>query len=130
MIWKYFVTWIPGVPIAILNGLIRNSIYQKFLSELRAHQLSAISFALLFSVYVWFILKWVRLSSQQDALLLGLVWLLLTIVFEFIFGHYVMGHPWSRLFHDYNILEGRVWVLVLIWITIIPLILQIIRVET
>jgi hypothetical protein len=31
-----------------------------------------------------------------------------------------MKHPWTRLLHDYNILEGRVWVLVLVWITIAP----------
>lgn len=124
MNWKFFITWIPGIPIAIINGLIRNTIYRKFLNELHAHQLSAISFALFFSIYVWFILKWVRLSSTQDALLLGLVWLSLTIVFEFLFGHYVMGQSWSNLFHDYNLLAGRVWVLVLIWITIIPIIFQ------
>jgi hypothetical protein len=29
--------------------------------------------------------------------------------FEFLVGHYVMGHPWSRLLHDYNILAGRLW---------------------
>lgn len=124
MFWKFLIAWIPGIPIAIINGLIRNSLYQKFLSELHAHQLSAVSFALFFSIYVWYILKWIRLSSIQDAILLGLVWLILTIVFEFLFGHYVMGHSWSKLFHDYNLLAGRVWIFVLIWITIIPIILQ------
>jgi hypothetical protein len=124
MFWKFLITWIPGIPIAIINGLIRNSLYQKFLSELHAHQLSAVSFALFFSIYVWYILKWIRLSSIQDAVLLGLVWLSLTIAFEFLFGHYVMGHSWSKLFHDYNLLAGRVWIFVLIWITIIPIVLQ------
>jgi hypothetical protein len=25
-----------------------------------------------------------------------------------------MGHPWQKLFADYNLLNGRIWVLVLI----------------
>ena len=31
-----------------------------------------------------------------------------------------MGHPWSRLLHDYNVFAGRVWVVILMWITIAP----------
>jgi hypothetical protein len=120
MNWKYLVSWIPGIPIAIANGLIRTSLYMQFLTELRAHQLSALSFIVLFGFYVWFALKWLKLSSAQKALQLGLIWLVLTVGFEFLFGHFVMGNPWASLFHDYNLLAGRVWVLVLIWITAAP----------
>ena len=38
-----------------------------------------------------------------------------------------MGHPWTKLFHDYNLLEGRLWVVVLIWVTISPLVLRQLR---
>jgi hypothetical protein len=120
MNWKYIVSWIPGIPIAIINGLIRTSLYMQFLNELQAHQLSAVSFIVLFGIYVWFILYWLKLSSPQEAVRLGLSWLVLTVVFEFLFGHFVMGHPWSRLVYDYNILAGRVWILVLFWITASP----------
>ena len=120
MNWNYLVSWIPGIPIAIANGLLRDSWYMQFLTELHAHQLSAVSFIVLFGVYVWFVLKWLKLSSAQSALRLGLTWLALTIAFEFLFGHFVMGHPWSKLFHDYNLFAGRVWVLVLLWIAIAP----------
>lgn len=120
MNWKYLISWIPGIPIAIVNALLRNSLYSQFLSELRAHQLSAVSFMLLFGVYTWFILKWLNLNSSQEALLLGLTWLILTVGFEFLFGHFVMGHPWARLLHDYNLLAGRVWILVLLWIAASP----------
>jgi len=120
MNWKYFISWIPGIPIAIVNGLLRNSLYRQFLNELHAHQLSALSFIVLFGIYVFFILKWLKLSSAQEALRLGLTWLVLTVAFEFLFGHFVMGHPWASLVHDYNLVAGRVWVLVLIWIAATP----------
>lgn len=120
MNWKYFVSWVPGIPIAIINGLLRELWYKQFLSELSAHQLSAWSFILLFGLYVWFILPWIALPSSRAAWQLGFIWLALTVAFEFLFGHYVMGHPWERLLHDYNLLAGRVWVLVLIWIVLAP----------
>ncbi|KQC14660.1 MAG: hypothetical protein APR63_05370 [Desulfuromonas sp. SDB] len=118
--WKFLVAWIPGVPIGIINGIIRNSLYQPHLPELIAHQISAVSFIVLFGIYVWFILKWLNLNSVNEAVVLGLIWLGLTIAFEFLFGHFVVGHPWSKLFHDYNIAAGRVWILVLIWIVSSP----------
>lgn len=130
MNWKYIISWIPGIPIAIVNGLLRNSLYRQFLNELHAHQLSAVSFAVFFGIYVWFIMKWLRISSNQDAIQLGLIWLVLTIAFEFLFGHFVMGNPWSKLFYDYNLFSGRVWVLVLLWITIAPIIFHRVRLKS
>jgi hypothetical protein len=122
--WKYLLTWIPGVPIAIANGSIRQFIYQVYFDELTAHQLSVLSFIPLFGLYVWFIIPWLKLNSTVEAIHVGVFWLAITVIFEFIFGHFVMGHPWTKLFHDYNFLEGRIWVVVLIWITISPLVLR------
>lgn len=42
----------------------------------------------------------------MKALAIGCIWLMLTPSFEFLFGHYVMGHPWSRLLYDYNLFAG------------------------
>ena len=48
------------------------------------------------------------------------MWLAMTVVFEFIFGNYVMDHSWERLFYDYNFLRSRLRALVLIWTTAAP----------
>ena len=42
------------------------------------------------------------------------------MAFEFMFGRFVMGHPWSRLLQDYNLLQGRVWVVFLAWLALAP----------
>ena len=42
------------------------------------------------------------------------MWLGMTLVFEFGAGHYLFGTPWRALLADYNVLAGRLWVLVLI----------------
>jgi hypothetical protein len=78
-------------------------------------------------MYVWFIVRRLKLSSVQEALLVGLFWLVVTVAFEFVFGHFVMGHSWERLLHDYNVVEGRLWVLVLLWETTAPVIFYLIQ---
>ncbi|UCE40172.1 MAG: hypothetical protein JSV17_11975 [Candidatus Aminicenantes bacterium] len=122
MIGKYMIGWLPLVVIGILNGVLRQSVYGKYVGELAAHQISTITGIVLMGLYIWWLTgKW-RIESSGQAICIGLIWLGMTVVFEFVFGHYVMDHSWKNLFHDYNLLEGRVWVLVLIWTTMAPLV--------
>ena len=117
---RYLIAWLGLLFIAIINGAIRETVYKNALGELSAHQVSTVTGIILMTFYVWFInIRW-KLQSAKQALTIGFIWLTLTIAFEFLFGHYIMGNPWGKLFHDYNIVEGRVWILFLIWITIVP----------
>jgi len=52
----------------------------------------------------------------DEALVIGLGWLLGAIAFEFGFGHYVDGVSWSRLLSDYDITRGRL--LLLVWLAV------------
>jgi hypothetical protein len=118
--WKYVLAWMPMVFIAIINGAIREGWYGKHLSELQAHQLSTATGVLLFGVYIWGLIRLWRPESVGQALTIGLVWVGMTVAFEFLFGRYVAKRPWRELLHDYNLFAGRVWLVVLVWITIAP----------
>lgn len=125
-----FVTlWIGLVILAILNAVLRENVYGNFISELYAHQLSTFIFLFIIGVYTYFVTKVFALKSSKQALLVGGIWLFMTISFEFVFGHYFMGHSWSKLLNDYNIIEGRVWVLVLVWTFLAPYIFYRIRIK-
>ncbi len=120
MLKKYFFLWFPMVVIAILNAIIRQAIYTIYLDDLSAHQLSVFSAILFFGIYLWFVSgKW-KITSSRQSYQIGIMWLLMTIAFEFLFGHYVMGNSWELLIHDYNLFEGRLWIVVLLWITLSP----------
>jgi len=127
MILKFIAYWIPLPIIGIINGVIREFGYRRFVNELLAHQISTITLIVLFGIYTWLICHVLRIELLGQAIMLGVVWLVLTVMFEFLFGHYVMGNPWSKLFHDYNLLEGRLWILILVWISIAPYIIYKIR---
>ncbi|SDK96409.1 hypothetical protein SAMN05660337_1861 [Maridesulfovibrio ferrireducens] len=116
----YAAAWIPMIFIAIANGIIRETLYAKYLGELASHQLSSVTAIALFTFYTLFIQKQFPLHSSGEALLIGFMWLILTIAFEFLFGHFIMNNSWVILFEDYNIFKGRIWVLVLIALTILP----------
>jgi hypothetical protein len=42
------------------------------------------------------------------------------VAFEFGFGHYVSGAPWTELLADYDVRAGRLWPLVLFTTIVAP----------
>lgn len=116
---KYFLLWFPMLLLAIANGTLREFVFKKYSSDLAAHQLSTFTLCILFAVYISFVTRKFPPASESNALLLGLFWVCLTLLFEFGFGRY-RGNSWSKLLHDYNIIEGRIWVLVPLWVLVAP----------
>ena len=107
--------WFLFMILAIINAGLRNGVYKPIVGDLVAHQISTIIFITLILVVTYLILRFSNLNlSDSETLLIGAIWLVSTIAFEFIAGHYVFGNSWDKLFTDYNILKGRIWSLVLI----------------
>jgi len=107
--------WFLMCVIAILNGIIRNGVYSPIVGEYLGHILSSIILICVF--YLVIALYYNNIKGEyenRDPLYIGFLWLIMTIAFEFIFGHYVVGHSWELLFADYNIFQGKIWILVLI----------------
>lgn len=120
MIARYLLFWPALAVIAIFNGTLRQFAYGPHMAELAAHQLSTFTGMLFTGLAVWALNRVWPIGSAREAWVIGACWLLMTIAFEFGFGHYVAGHSWSQLFADYNLAEGRVWSLFLAWIAVLP----------
>ena len=120
MITRYLAFWLILAVVAIANGVMRQAFYGRYLSELAAHQLSTVTGILLTGGVVWILNRFWPIGSAREAWIIGVSWLVMTVLFEFGFGHYVAGHSWSRLLADYNLLAGRVWLLFLVWIAMLP----------
>lgn len=108
-----FGTWFIFMIMAIFNAVIREVIYNKYLTELRAHQLSTITFILIIFIvtFIVFFLTKIQLTDKET-FIMGSIWFVLTICFEFLAGHFAFGNSWDKLLADYNLLKGRVWMLV------------------
>ena len=123
MVTKYLFVWVLLAVVAIANGILRQSTYGKTLTELTAHQISTLTAILASGVLVWIANRFWPIGSTSQALIIGGCWLVMTVLFEFGFGHYIAGHPWEKLTADYNLLEGRVWSLFLIWVAVMPFVI-------
>lgn len=117
---KYLLAWFAMLLTAVANGVLRDFTYGRHLDELAAHQLSSASGIVLLGSVMWVFLRRHPPASGRQALGIGLFWMGLTVAFEFLFFHYVGGHAWASLLAAYDLMAGRVWVLVLAWIAVAP----------
>lgn len=120
MVTRYLLVWFLLALVAIANGILRQGTYGKVVSELAAHQISTLTAIFAFGAVTWIVHRFWPLQSASQAWTIGFCWLVMTVVFEFGFGHYVAGHSWEKLYADYDLLKGRVWSLVLVWVTVLP----------
>ena len=105
--------------IAVLNGTARDFVYKKYVSELIARQISTITLIIFFGIYLGLILRKYPIESEIQAFYVGAIWLFLTLAFEFALGRFG-GHSWEYLLNEYNLTEGKIWILVPVWVAVAP----------
>jgi hypothetical protein len=127
LISQSILTWVLFMPIAILNGIIRETTYKNLVGDFTAHQISTIPAIIGFLVLAYFMLhKHIHIAKTWQLFFIGFSWFFVTIIFEFSFGHFVDGNTWKSLINDYNLSQGRLWILFLINEIFTPYIIKII----
>lgn len=112
--------WACFIPIAILNGLIREKCLAPLLGHRLALPLSGITGAALFFLFTWFSLPWLGPLKPSRYRLIGLAWLAMTVLFESLFGRLVARKSWGELLQAYDISTGNLWLMVLLVIAVSP----------
>ncbi|MUM77191.1 hypothetical protein GKC30_06050 [Pseudodesulfovibrio sp. F-1] len=116
----YALAWLPMLGLAVINGVIRETVYGPYLPELAAHQLSSLTAVFLFAAYALWLGRVRPLASALQAVLAGILWLGLTVAFEFFMVVMLQGRPLTDALDDYDLASGRVWVLVLVAVAVLP----------
>ncbi len=113
--------WVVLAFLAVGNAILREVVYAPILGSYYGHLISTISLVIIIFLVTFLFLRQITIVyTAIDLLEVGSIWLVLTIAFEFLAGHFLFGNPWSDLLQDYNILAGRIWILVLISMFIAP----------
>lgn len=111
--------WLGLVATAMANGAFRVLLLERLTSEQVAHLLSTAILLCLITAYA----RWLHgrrpLPSARTAVAVGVTWALLTVGFELGLGT-LRGMTWSEMLADYDLLSGRVWILVPLWTAAVP----------
>ncbi len=120
MVLRAIVIWLVILVLAILNGAFRVGVLIPRSSEAAGHVVSTLMLCGLIAFVSWVTIAWLHPATWAHAAAVAMLWVVMTVLFEFGFGHFVAGKPWTDLLADYNILRGRVWILVLVTLATAP----------
>ena len=113
MILRTLAIWIGLLVLAILNGGFREAVLVPRLGRGVGHAVSTVMLSALILGAGWISTPWIGPRSVQEAWTIGLIWVSLTLAFEFAFGRYVQHKSWGELLDAYAFKDGNVWPVVL-----------------
>ena len=123
-ILKSLIIWFCFIPVAILNGGLREYVLTKAIGAEWALPVSGITLSVCIFLITWMLLpRIIKAFTTKDGWLVGIGWALLTIVFEFAAG-LAGGNTASELLVAYNPLSGNLWLLVLATTLLSPIIVK------
>jgi hypothetical protein len=110
---KALVLWIAILVLAILNGTLREKALIPAMGTFAGLIASGIVLAACIALVAFLAAPWYGPLPPSQYWLIGLFWLLLTLLFEFSFGRFVQHKDWAQLLQAYTFKGGNIWPVVL-----------------
>lgn len=114
MISRGLAVWLAMLVLAVANGTFRAAVLIPRFGEAAGHVLSTVMLCILIAGLTWAAIGWLAPPTPGSAVGLGVLWVILTVGFDFGFGRLAAHKSWQELRADYNVLRGRIWILVLL----------------
>ncbi|MCC5834874.1 MAG: hypothetical protein JJU20_09100 [Opitutales bacterium] len=117
---KVSLIWLTILVLAIVNGIFREAVLDRYLSSVTSLLLSGLLLSIFILLIAYWTLPWCGQLSRVNRWRIGCYWLALTVVFEFTFGRLVAQKPWPELLAQYRFEGGNIWPLVLLVVLLAP----------
>ncbi len=119
---RALAVWLVIMCVEFIHGVLRAMYLAPLVGDFQARQISVLSDSLLILIIAYLFVRWIRADTIRALLMVGLVWLALTVAFELSFGPFSLGLSWERIASDYDVLHGGLLPFGLIVLTLSPLI--------
>jgi hypothetical protein len=117
--WPSLLMWWILAVAMFTNGAVRVLVLQPRLGESLARQVATVSGIVIVLALTLPFVRRLAHPRSRDLVKVGLLWLALTVLFEFGMG-LVSGASWEAMLADYDLRRGRLWPLALLAILVAP----------
>ncbi len=121
MLARALLTWLLMIGVEVAHGALRTIFLVPVVGTQRAGQIGVVIGSLLVIGIAWLTRHWRDCAARWQLLGIGALWALLTVGFEFVFGHFVIGYSISYIAGDFNPRAGRWMLFGLLVMAIAPL---------
>jgi hypothetical protein len=124
---RAFAVWLMLMAAEVIHGILRGLLLVPVVGDFRARQVGVFIGSLIILALTFLFVRWIRAGSIIRFLAVGILWLVLTILFEFALGCLVLGLPWERITQDYDLPRGGLMPLGLLVLALSPLLMAWLR---
>jgi hypothetical protein len=103
---KVLIVWLMLMAAETAHGVARTLFLVPLVGDLPARQIGVFVGSLLILAITCWRYSALGTSSRRALLLIGILWVLLTTVFELVLGRQVAGLSWQRILSDYDLTQG------------------------
>jgi hypothetical protein len=119
---KSVLAWLVILALAIANGILREEVLVPSLGKHGGLALSGVLLCLLVALVAYGLVRLSPGLTVAQGVRIGMLWLGLTLVFEFAFGRYVQRKSRGELLDAYTFAEGNLWPLMLVVMFVAPVV--------
>jgi hypothetical protein len=120
LVGRAVAAWLVLLAVMMVNGTFRVLVVQPRLGEDAARQAACVTGIVLILGTTALLRPWLGPIGTGGLVAVGVSWLVLTVTFEFLFGHYVAGMSFESLAAEYDVARGRLWPVVLVTVLVAP----------
>jgi hypothetical protein len=118
---RAFLVWLVIMLAETLHGILRTLLLQPLIGDFTARQVTVFTGSAMILLIALLTIRWLGATTITQLIGAGLLWLVLTAGFEIVLGRLILNLSWERLAEDYNLLNGGLLPIGLIFLTLSPM---------
>ena len=103
---RAFLVWLVIITAETVHGILRGVLLVPTVDDLPARQIGVLVGSLMIFGVAYLFIRWIAARTTLQLLVVGLLWVVLTVLFEIGLGRLVLGLPWERITEDYDVTRG------------------------
>jgi hypothetical protein len=120
LLGRSLAVWALIIGVESLHGILRRLFLEPLIGDMPARRVSVLAGSLLIVVVALVCSRWLAARSRWEQLLVGGLWVVLTVAFEIGLGR-AFGYGWPRILSDYDLARGGLMPLGLLAMLFTPL---------
>lgn len=122
MVWvRALVVWVAMMAAETVHGTLRTLLLAPRLGDVRARQVSMLTGCLLILSIAFAFIRWLDARTRQRLLGVGLIWAVLTVLFELGIGLLLFHYSLDRIVAEYLPWRSGLMLLGILWLAASPL---------
>jgi hypothetical protein len=107
MPWRRAIAvWLVLIGAEMIHGIVRSVVLMPRVGDKRARQIGVFTGSLMNLGVTHLFSECIGARTVHARVVIGVVWVVLTVVFEVTFGRLVMRSSWERIRSDYDLAHG------------------------